>query len=462
MSGDGESLEPQAMSELEELAGLIEKSTGIVVPRGQYPHLGQVAREHARTAGFPQLKLYLEVLEKSFMAPEWRRLLSDVTIKESFLFRVPEQFDALAGEILPPLVRSRGAAHRFRVWSAGCARGEEPATLAMVMAQSPLLLDRDWGILATDVDETALAAARRGEHDKRAVAHVPAHLRHVYLERRGDRHVLAPELLERIEFRPFNFFQSPYLSLGPAFDVIFLRNVLIYFSPESQRRVISRVISRLAPDGHLFLGHSETLWKLNDELEPVEFGNCFAYRRPVDATPSQPRRRRPAKARPRPAKARPARTPEPASPPAPAPPPIEPAVPIPPPQQQLTLALQALAGDRISEARELVERCVESHPRDASAHAFHGMIQDLEGEAEAAISAYRAALFLEPSLFQIRFLLAHRFEHLGWTARARSEYRRVLTELENGHSRELEVELPRLLPSREEARRRCRRALGRI
>ncbi len=454
------------MSELERLAALIEKSTGIVVPEGQYPHLEQVAREHAGSAGFPQLKLYLEVLEKSFMAPEWRRLLSDVTIKESFLFRVPEQFDALAGEILPQLVRSRDASHQFRIWSAGCARGEEPATLAMVMAQCPQLHGRGWEILATDVDEGALAAARRGEYDERAAARVPPHLRRAYLERRGGRYALAPELLERIELRPFNVFQSPYLSLGPCFDVIFLRNVLIYFSPQSQRQVISRVVSRLAPDGYLFLGHSETLWKLNDELEPVEFGNCFAYRRPVGAPPRL-RKPKPAKLRRRPAatsRLPPPEAPEPAGPAPPAPPvaPAPPAAVPAPPQEPLAEALRALAEDRLEEARALAESILESHPEEAAAHALHGVLHDLEGEAEDAVAAYRAALFLEPSLYQVRFLLAYRFEHLGWAARARSEYRRVLTDLGNGQSRELDLALPRLLPSREDAGRRCRRALARI
>lgn len=436
--------------DLQRLAELIERNTGNVIPRGQFPHLAEVAREHARAAGFARLDRYLDTLEKSGTEREWRRLLPDITIKESFLFRIPEQFRALADEILPRLARERPASHCFRVWSAGCARGEEPSTLAVVMAQCPALAERRWEIVATDVDEEALAAARRGLFGLRAMAHVPAHLLHAWFEKRGDGFVLARELRQRIELRSFNFFRTPYLSLGPEFDVVFLRNVLIYFSPDSQRRVVARVVSRLAPDGYLFLGHSETLWNLSGEMEPVELDGCFAYRRrpPGRSRSAEPEERRePPVAPPEPAAPRPAAPPGPTRP--------------------LADAAQALADDRFAEARAIVDAHLAASRQSVETHALSGLLHDLAGCAEAAVAAYRAALFLEPELFQIRLLLAHRLEHIGWTARARSEYRRTLTDLGNGRCRPLvlagrEKLLASLLPPRDEAARRCRQALSRV
>jgi chemotaxis protein methyltransferase CheR len=274
---------PAAPDDLDRLVELIELNTGNVIPRGQLPHLEQVASERAREAGFAGLGPYVELLGKSALQQEWRRLLPDVTIKESFLYRIPEHFEALRHDILPSLAKARPKTHGLRVWSAGCARGEEPATLAVVMAECPYLAGREWEVLATDVDDEALDCARRGEHGARAVAQVPAHLLRLHFEPRGAGFRLRRELLERIDFRHFNFFRSPYLGLGPPFDVIFLRNVLIYFSPDAQRRVVARVVSRLAPDGYLFLGHSESLINVSTAFEIVHLREDLVYRRPESA-----------------------------------------------------------------------------------------------------------------------------------------------------------------------------------
>ena len=445
---------PAAPDDLDRLVELIELNTGNVIPRGQLPHLEQVASERAREAGFAGLGPYVELLGKSALQQEWRRLLPDVTIKESFLYRIPEHFEALRHDILPSLAKARPKTHGLRVWSAGCARGEEPATLAVVMAECPYLAGREWEVLATDVDDEALDCARRGEHGARAVAQVPAHLLRLHFEPRGAGFRLRRELLERIDFRHFNFFRSPYLGLGPPFDVIFLRNVLIYFSPDAQRRVVARVVSRLAPDGYLFLGHSESLWQLNDEMEPLELDNCFVYRRRVQASPA-PARRRPAAARPAP-QLRAATPPPPATLPAELPEAAE------GPAPDLAAAARALAGDRLDEARAVVDAALCRDRNHAEAHALSGLLHDLTGDAQAAVAAYRAALFLEPALFQVRFMLAHRLEHLGWPARARNEYRQVLTDLGHGKVRTLGVDLPRLLPTPDEASQRSRRALGRL
>lgn len=450
------------------LAVVIEQTTGNVIPEGQYPHLRDVVARRAAEAGYTGLEPYVAALERGTLHQEWRKLLPDITIKESFLFRIPEQFDALARDLLPAIIERRPASHTLRVWSAGCARGEEPATLAIVLSESACLAGRSWEVLATDVDEDALAEARRGEFGKRAVARVPEAVLSRYFERRGDRFALDPSLLERIEYRPFNFFTSAYSSLGTKFDLVFLRNVLIYFSPESQRGVVSRVVSRLAGDGYLFLGHSESLWQLNETMLPVELEHCFAYRPLAGNEDSGGHRAlrllpkaEPTKKVPRPSrnqvKAEPAterRRAEPRS--------IERSGSEPPPptfRGSLEASARALAENRLDEARELLEQSLPAHKSDAFAHALHGLIRDLSGESDKAVAAYRAALFLDPEIFQVRFLLAQRFESLGLVSRARNEYRQVLTSLENGRSHDLASLLPGLLPGREEIGKRCRKAL---
>lgn len=450
------------------LAAVIEQTTGNVIPEGQYPHLRDIVARRAVEAGYTGLEPYVSGLERGTLHREWRKLLPDITIKESFLFRIPEQFEALARDLLPAIVDRRPKSHTLRVWSAGCARGEEPATLSIVLSECPFLAGRSWEILATDLDEEALAEARRGEFGKRSVAHVPEAVLSRYFERRGDRYALDPSLLARIDYRPFNFITSAYASLGTEFDFIFLRNVLIYFSPESQRGVVSRVVSRLAGDGYLFLGHSESLWQLNETMLPVELENCFAYR-PLTGDEDSGVRKAirllpkadPTKKVQRPPleklRAEPLVRQRPADPEG-----SERSTSLAPMLRgSLEASARALAENRLDEARELLEQSFPAHKSDAFAHALQGLIRDLSGESDKAVTAYRAALFLDPEIFQVRFLLAQRFESLGLVSRARNEYRQVLTSLENGRSHDLGSLLPGLLPGREEIGKRCRKALHR-
>lgn len=459
---------------MERLASLIERESGNIIPEGQFPYLRGVVAQRVRKAGCSDLLSYLDALEAGRLEREWRFLLPEVTIKESYMFRIPEHFRALREEILPRLVENRSDHRTLRAWSAGCARGEEAASLAVVLADTPTVADRAWQVLATDVDETAIAQARSGEFCKRAVAQVPKHLLDRYFQRRGDRFILSRDLLSRIEFRAFNLFKDPLPYLDAPFDIIFLRNVLIYFRPETQRRVLARIARRLAADGYLFLGHSETLWQLSEELEIVELSECLAYRFPqppdTSDTRTPPSRRRgitpaqraavraalrlkqrisePSNLRPesrlveRPASAYPEGEAE--------------------PEQAIEAAVRALATNDLDVAKDLIRHRLKANSTDAPAHALQGLIHEIEGRARRAVAAYRAALFLDPDLFQVRYLLAGRLEHLGWSSRARSEYRHVLSGLESGRGHALSEHLPELLPSRDETAQRCRRALNRV
>ncbi|MCP4656003.1 MAG: hypothetical protein GY856_11365 [bacterium] len=152
------------MNEMERLASLIERESGNVVPEGQFPYLRGVAAQRVGKAGFPDLTSYLDALEDGNLEREWRHLLPEITIKESYLFRIPEHFRALREEILPRLVESRTDDRSLRAWSAGCARGEEAGSLAVVLADAPCVAGRAWQVLATDVDETAIEQARSGEY----------------------------------------------------------------------------------------------------------------------------------------------------------------------------------------------------------------------------------------------------------------------------------------------------------
>ena len=446
---------------LARLTSLIETRSGNIVPEGQQPYLEKLLRERAVKQGFRDLDLYVRALEYDRLDGEWDELLSQITIKESFLFRIPEQFRALEQVIIPRLMRGRPPTKALRAWSAGCARGEEPATLAVVLSESFHLAHREWTILATDLDTAALAEARRMEFGQRAMGQVPAELLERHFDRRGDLHVLQPRLRERVDFRAFNLISSPDGDLGGPFDLIFLRNVLIYFQPEQQRRVIADMLNRLSPEGYLFLGHSESMWQLSNAFETIELDGCFAYR-PLDGGKRvQPLPKRltasPTTPKPTPPSAMPT-PPPPISTPTRhnAPPSTAPRSPA----EILADAAGALRENRPADAHALLDELLAAHRTDAAGHALLGLVHDLADRGDDAVAAYLAALFLKPDLVQARFLLACRLENLGWNERARSEYRQIVRGLDRADH--LDAVLTDLFPDREQITQRSRRALERL
>lgn len=448
-----------ASSPVQQLVSMIREATGNVIPAARTVFLEEVAQRRAHARGYPGLAEYVRALANREVEGEWGHLISLVTIKESYFFRAPQQFEIIRKQVLPVLVRARSGARSLRIWSAACARGEEPATLAMLLHEEPSLAGWDWTIMATDLDEEALAGARLGLYGERAVSQVPPELRERWFTRRGKLFELDSGLRSRIQYQTLNLAHTPFMLPFAECDLVLLRNVLIYFRRPLQRLVVSHIARLLAPEGYLFLGASETLWQIQDELESVDLGPCFAYRhrttpKPV-STPIPPRKVAvPAPPKPEPARERiapPVPVPEPApSPVAPQPPGLH---------ERLLVASRDLAANRITEAGKVIGQVLAADPSEPAAHALEGFLNDLQGKTEDAVSSYRAALYLDPALFQVRVLLADCLLRLGHRDRAEHQFREVLTLLAGGREKALSLfeDLP--LPDRERAQRRCRQVL---
>jgi chemotaxis protein methyltransferase CheR len=479
---------PVSEQALARLVALVRDEIGNVVPRARHGFLEEIAARRARARGFADGDSYAAALAAG-LPGEWEHLVPLVTVKESYFFRAPQQFASIERRVLPRLLAARGAdrgERRLRIWCAAAARGEEPATLALILAEHEALASWDWRIVATDLDTDALAAAERGLYGERAVSQVPARVLGRWFSRRGSLYELHREIRDRIDYLPLNLARPPYRELdriggmdrGP-FDLVLLRNVLIYFRRSLQRRVMTEVGNRLASDGYLFLGASETLWQIYDRLDAVEMEQCYAYRHPE--APRSPREAPPKGAAPAPARRWPPvpkpeepRTRRPGAEELAAEPVIADEVPPTPPAERpsppggqrrgaheiLLEAARELAANRVDAAAERVARAREADPSEPSAYALEGFLHDLGSRPREAAAAYRAALYLDPGLFQPRLLLADCLRRLGEDDRAAHEYRQVLATLDRGTARELVLfeDLP--FPNRERARKLCRRALG--
>jgi len=411
------------MSELiHEFAQLIENASGFVIGGRSTEALASFVEERVARGGFAGVERYIDYLRRHPDSEEWRHILSKITIKESYLFRSHAQFEALADTILGEIA-GRRADQRVRVWCAGCARGEEAATLAMVLADHPIIGPWEWSVLATDVDEAALADANRGVYGLRAVARVPVAALERHFVRRGLNYELSPELRRRIEYRRLNLVEQPLDFAGRLFDVVFLRNVLIYFRPEIQRRVIESVEGVLEPDGTVFLGPSESLIHLGTRLKARDLGDCFCYRRPLipgDEVGKNVIGEKVVRPTPVAAVRRPVSMPQ-----------IPFVDPDPVPSFEIRLEAMVNALEEGSHQRAAAGLAALRHelPESAVAHALEGVAFERLEVPEKAALAYRAALYLSPEMDEVRFLLARVLEGLGRSRAATREYRTALTGL---------------------------------
>jgi chemotaxis protein methyltransferase CheR len=260
------------------LAALVEEHTGIRYAPGDHEVLAEKAALRAADAGFESLLDYYYFLRYDPAGAKEREALVDaLVVRETYFFREWAQIEVLAGLVAARV--ERGA--RPRVWSAACATGEEPLTVAMVLADRGLLDAVD--LVASDLSDVSLARARAGAFGSRSLRDVPAaatRLAERYLRREpGGGYRVDDALRGAVAWRKVNLAdRDAVAAVGPC-DFILCRNVLIYFGDDTARRVVESLGAALRPDGALFVGISESLLRFGTSLECEELGNAFLYRR---------------------------------------------------------------------------------------------------------------------------------------------------------------------------------------
>jgi chemotaxis protein methyltransferase CheR len=262
-----------------ELRRLIETELGIMMPPAKEPLLHSRLQRRLRDLGLDSLAAYLAHL-RTDPTGELRELVSAVTTNTTDFFREAVVLDALVEQLVPPLL----AADPYRVvkvWSAGCSSGEEPYSIAMALSD----LQRrqpgwDFAILATDVSPTVLAQARRAVYDLDRTTPIPAPLAQRFLMPSRDPATpvvrVRPELRAKVTFAELNFMDEAY-AIADTFDVIFFRNVAIYFDRATQEAVVAKLCRYLHPGGHLILGQTESL--IGRDVPVVHLGRAIYQRR---------------------------------------------------------------------------------------------------------------------------------------------------------------------------------------
>ncbi|ADK84597.1 MCP methyltransferase, CheR-type [Desulfarculus baarsii DSM 2075] len=251
--------------EFEQIRVIVKGQTGISLGLHKRDLVISRLSKRLRALGLSSFREYIQYLEEAGDEDEVVQMVNRITTNKTDFFREKHHFEFLAGKVLPALHAAGEASGRrkLRIWSAGCSSGEEPYTIAMTVAA---FFDKKPGwdikILATDIDTGMLTTASRGQYDEALLEPVPRNLLGRYFSRMRDgagfRYQVKPELRGMITFRKFNFMNETY-PLRPDLDVVFCRNVLIYFDNDDKKRILEKIHKVIKPGGHLFVGHSESL-----------------------------------------------------------------------------------------------------------------------------------------------------------------------------------------------------------
>jgi chemotaxis protein methyltransferase CheR len=401
----------------------VAEATGLHFPAERRPDLQRGLTAAAAEFGFADGASCADwLLSAPLTRPQLHALAGHLTVGETYFFRERKAFDALAGRILPDLLRRRrGREQRLRLWSAACSTGEEAYSLAILVQQ--LLPDwRDWEvtILATDINERSLQKAAAGVYGEWSFRESPAEFKERYFLRAADgRFTVAPELRRCVRFAHMNLaqdgFSSPTINTG-SMDVIFCRNVLIYFTAAHTRRLVENLRRSLADEGWLVVSPSECSQALFSQFVAVNFPGSILYRKgnPEEGSPlnSAP-----------PSFGTPAESVAPSVDPPQAPVAALANAPV---REELvatreqvlpaetessqTFSLQArtLANQgRHADALVWCERWIVADKIDAAAHYVHATVLLEMGESEAARRSLQRAVYLQPDFALAHFMLGN-------------------------------------------------------
>nr|WP_242589446.1 protein-glutamate O-methyltransferase [Corallococcus macrosporus] len=274
---------------LQQLSALLLERAGLKITLDGYHSLRLALSTRMPALGLSDPDKYLQKLMSASGEEELRSLLPLVTVGHTEFFRDAKQFRALEQSVLPDLLaKARREMRKVSIWSAGCATGEEPYSLALVMAElGALAVEVD--LWATDLNLAAVEAARQGRFStRRAMAIGPERLKR-FFRQMEDGYEASPILREYIRFDGQNLAVPVFDKVAPAsLDLILCRNVIIYFDLPTIRALMDRFLAALRPGGLLFLGYSESLFKVYDRFEMIEVEGAFVYRRPLGERPRPP------------------------------------------------------------------------------------------------------------------------------------------------------------------------------
>ena len=275
---------PLSDSDLDYVRALVFDQSAIVLDRSKAYLVESRLTPLATRLGFASLPELVGKLRREPANGTHRMVVDAMTTNETYFFRDVHPFEALRTTVLPDLVLARAKERALRIWCGACSTGQEPHSISMLFREHfPHVATWQVQILCTDLNRDVLTKAKAGAYTQLEVNRgLPASLLVKYFTKTGDLWQIRDDIRGRLQFQELNLAKSfPPL---PRFDLVMLRNVLIYFDTETKKAILARIRRVLAPDGILFLGAAETTLNLDESFESVPVGRTFCYRlkRPAD------------------------------------------------------------------------------------------------------------------------------------------------------------------------------------
>jgi chemotaxis protein methyltransferase CheR len=244
--------------------------------------------DRIQATGAEDFRSYFIGLRFEAKGEELQQLVNAMTVNETYFFRESYQFDCMVGDMLNEVVRRKRPGGRIRIWSVPSSTGEEPYSIAIYLLERwPLIDDYEVEILSSDIDTGVLASAQRGVYTPRSVAQLPAAYLDRYFRRRADGdYEISRDLVSAVEFSRVNLTDAADTRAFRDIDLIFCRNLLIYFDDLSRRVAAEAMYDALAPGGFVCLGHSESMSRITSLFTVRRFPDAMVYQKPLPGAPS--------------------------------------------------------------------------------------------------------------------------------------------------------------------------------
>jgi chemotaxis protein methyltransferase CheR len=269
-------------AEIECFRGLVAERLGLHFEDGKLDFLADILRQRMEATGCDHFSSYQDRIDSSASdSKELRAVAEQLTVCETYFFRYTDHFRAFTETVVPDRIRAREHSRQLRILSAGCASGEEAYSVAMLIRDRlPDLASWDVTILGIDVNTSMLEKALRGRYTTWSLRETPANLRATFFRAEGRDFLLDGAVRSAVRFEERNLVKEDHLFWqSNAFDIVFCRNVTMYFTPEATRAVIARISRSLAPGGFLFMGHAETLRGTSQDFHLRQTHKTFYYQR---------------------------------------------------------------------------------------------------------------------------------------------------------------------------------------
>lgn len=405
-------------NDIEQFRSILTCHLGLQFEDEKLDYLADVMLQRMHSVGrarFESCSAYIAHLYASPKASaEWRALAEQLTVNETFFFRNSDNFLALAENVLPERIRAKAQTKQLRILSAGCSSGEEPYSLAIMVREAlPDLNDWDVKIVGIDINPTILLKAAQARYSEWSLRATSDDVRHRYFRANGADFVLAPEIQKMVSFEERNLVdEDPLFWKSLACDVVFCRNVLMYFTPEIARSVVGRISQALVPRGYLFLGHAETLRGITPDFHLCHTHDTFYYQQrdhfeaeltqldtlsnaplllPVQVEPEVKHSNDPVSQH---------------------------AVTAPPSAWDLSLVLEAVRQERFADALELIGSLPADSHEDPDALLLRAVLLTNHGRVNESEEVCRRLLALDELNAGAHYLMALCREHEGDTHRA--------------------------------------------